>query len=283
VFVLSKKLLRQLFPHEKPIIGMIHLRALPGSPRYDPETMDMERIIALAVEEARMLQDQGVDGLQVENIHDFPYLPGEAIGPETAASLAVATHRVIQAVSIPVGVNCHLNGGMQALAAAVAAGGGWIRVFEWVNAYVSHAGLTEGIGAKLARYRSFLKAEAVRFFCDVNVKHGSHFLISDRSVEEQAFDAESEGAEAIIVTGFETGQAPTPEKVRRLASAVGIPLLLGSGVSVQNAASLLEFADGAIVGSAFKKEGNWKNPVDPQRVREFMRSVEEIRREGRAK
>ena len=270
-------LLAAILPVAKPIIGMVHLRPLPGSPLYDPRQLGVDDVIEIAVDEARTLAAAGVDGLQVENIWDYPYLKGTAVGHETTAAMAVAASRVKDAVDLPIGINCHLNAGMQALAVAVAVGARWIRVFEWVNAYVSHAGIIEGIGGQLARYRSQLKAEGIRFLCDVNVKHGSHFIISDRTIAEQAHDAETEGADGLIVTGFETGIAPTPERVRDLAEHVSLPVLIGSGMTEHNVVELLRYADGAIVGSYFKAGNNWKNPVDESVTRSFMNVVREFR------
>jgi len=270
-------LLADILPVAKPIIGMVHLRPLPGSPLYDPRQLAVDDVIEIAVDEARTLAAAGVDGLQVENIWDYPYLKGTAVGHETTAAMAVAASRVKDAVDLPIGINCHLNAGMQALAVAVAVGARWIRVFEWVNAYVSHAGIIEGIGGQLARYRSQLKAEGIRFLCDVNVKHGSHFIISDRTIAEQAHDAETEGADGLIVTGFETGIAPTPERVRDLAEHVSLPVLIGSGMTEHNVVELLRYADGAIVGSYFKAGNNWKNPVDESVTRSFMNVVREFR------
>ena len=89
---------------------MIHLKALPGAPLYDPVNMDMKKLLSLAVEEAKILESAGVDGLQVENIWDYPYAKDKEISLECTAALAVATHEVARSVSIPVGVNCHLNG-----------------------------------------------------------------------------------------------------------------------------------------------------------------------------
>lgn len=273
----TKALLKEIFAKRKPIIGMIHLRPLPGSPQYEPAKLDMRGITEIAVEEALTLEEAGVDGLQVENIWDFPYVQGSQIGHETAAALAVAALKVREAVRLPIGINCHLNGGQVALAVAVAAGARWVRVFEWVNAYVSHAGITEGIGGQLARYRHALRADEVKFLCDVNVKHGSHFMISDRSIAEQAHDAESEGADVLIVTGFETGRAPTADRVKELAASVGIPLLIGSGLTAENAADLLCHADGAIVGSYFKVDGDWRKQVSLERARRLMAEVEALR------
>ncbi len=266
------------FKYKKPIIGMVHLFPLPGSPLYDPAGRGMDSLIKLAVDDARKLEDGGVDGLQIENIWDYPYLKDTDIGNDTVAAMAAIAVKVKEAVRIPIGINCHLNGGMAATAIAVAVGAKWVRVFEWVNAYVSHAGITQAVGARLARYRSALRADAdIKYLCDVNVKHGSHFMISDRSIAEQAHDAESEGADALIVTGFETGIPPTYDKVKDLSSHVGLPLFLGSGITAENAHQLLSVSDGAIVGSAFKTSGNWKNTVELSNVKQFMDEVKQFR------
>lgn len=271
---------QKIFNTDKAIIGMVHLRPLPGSPMYDPKKMGMEQIIEIAAKEAQLLEKGGVDALQIENIWDYPYIKGAEIGSQTVAAMTAAAVCVKQAVNLPIGVNVHLNGAEQSLSIALACGAKWIRVFEYVNAYVSHAGIIEGVGGALSRCRTALGArEDILFLCDVNVKHGSHFMISDRSLQEQANDAVSEGAEALIVTGFETGIAPTPQKVKEFSEHVEVPVLLGSGTTPQNVGKLLQFADGAIVGSYFKEEGNWKNPVSLKRTQEFMSCVREMRHE----
>ena len=275
-------MLDRIFKYTKPIIGMIHLKALPGAPLYDPVNMDMKKILSIAVEEAKILESAGVDGLQVENIWDYPYAKNEQISYECAAALAVAAHEVSRSVSIPVGVNCHLNGGEAALACAVAGQAKWIRVFEWSNAYISQAGFVDAVGSRVARMRNNLKANEILCMCDVNVKHGSHFIINDRTIEEQARDVETQGADILIVTGFETGSAPTAEKVESCKEAVKIPIILGSGVTTANAYELLSCADGAIVGSWFKRDNNWKNSVDYNRTKEFMDQVQLVR-EGAGK
>lgn len=273
------KRFESLFSKPKPIIGMVHLRPLPGSPLYDPAEMDMKRILTIARDEARMLEDAGVDGVQVENMWDIPYLPGREIGPETVAALAVGVYEVARSVTIPTGAECHMNGADLALAAAIAGGAQWIRVFEWCNAFISQSGYIEAIGGKVARMRKALDATEIACLCDVNVKHGSHYIIHDRSVEEQAMDVEAQDGDAIIVTGFDTGTPPTVERILSCKNHVRLPILLGSGTTCENAAELLRHADGAIVGSYFKRDGNWKNPVDADRTRAFMQSVEALRKE----
>ena len=268
--------LETVFERKKPVIGMVHLRPLPGSPLYDKEA-GMKKILETAVEEAKMLEAAGVDGVQVENMWDIPYLPERDIDSETIAALAVGIYEVQKSVSIPVGAECHMNGGNIAMSCAVAAGAKWIRVFEWCNAFVSQSGFIDAIGGKVARKRRDLGAEHVLALCDVNVKHGSHYIIHDRSVKEQAMDIEAQDGDAVIVTGFDTGMPPTVERVLECKKAVSLPVLLGSGISNTNISELLAVADGAIVGSWFKEDGNWKNPVSFERTKEFMMEVEKLR------
>ena len=110
----------------------------------------------------------------------------EFVASLARAAVAVGVYEVANSVSIPVGAEIHMNGADKALACAVAGGARWVRVFEWCNAFISQSGYIEAIGGQLARMRSSLKAEDIAFLCDVNVKHGSHYIIHDRSVEEQA-------------------------------------------------------------------------------------------------
>ena len=269
--------LQSIFREKKPIIGMVHLRPLPGSPMYDPASMDMTKILEIAVDEAKKLQDAGVDGVQVENMWDMPYNRPEDIGYETAAALAVGIYEVGKHVSIPVGAECHMNGAECAMASAVAAGARWIRVFEWCNAFISQSGFVNGAGGRVSRMRDRLKAGHILALCDVNVKHGSHYIIHDRSVKEQAMDIEAQGGDAVIVTGFDTGMPPTVDKVLECKAAIGIPVLLGSGLAEENITELLSAADGAIVGSTFKAQGKWQNPVDYYRTKAFMDRVVKLR------
>ena len=267
--------IENVFGEVKPIIGMVHLRPLPGTPFY--REGEMERIIQLAVEEAILLEKGGVDGLQVENMWDHPYLKEDRIGHETTAALAVCARGVRQEVGIPVGINCHLNGSIQALAAAVASGAQWIRVFELANAYISNAGIIEASGPEALRYRRMIGGEQVRILADVLVKHGSHFITSDRDIREQAHDLETFKADGVIVTGGATGEEPKIDDLKEVRSTVSIPLFVGSGITEDNVGTYLTVIDGAIIGSMFKEEGKWQNPVSLERTRSFMDKVKALR------
>lgn len=267
----------KIFSVSKPIIGMIHLKPLPGSPNYDRSIYDMKKIVEFAVEEAKVLEAAGVNGLQIENYWDEPFLKGEKIGYETCTAMTAAACEIARNVQIPIGINVHMNGGKAAMAIACACGAKWIRVFEFVSAYVSYTGITEGIGGELSRYRRMLEAKDIQLLCDVNVKHGSHYIVHDRTVNELALDAQEQGAEGIIITGFSTGIAPSKEKIEEARKNITLPVYLGSGINAENANELLSVSDGAIVGSTFKTNGDITQIVDYNRAKKFMDEVEKIR------
>jgi uncharacterized protein len=259
------------FGHSKAVIGVIHCLPLPGSPKYDGAAP--EALIAHAVEEAQRYERGGVHGLIVENHGDIPFAKPADLGPETAAMMSVIVDRVRARVALPVGVNVLANGAIQALAIAHAAGGAFIRVNQWANAYVANEGLIEGPAAAATRYRSWLHARGVKVFADVHVKHGAHAIVADRSLAELTRDVEFFDADVVIATGQRTGDAADLEEVRAIARATDLPIVIGSGVTVENAGALLEVVDGLIVASSLKEEGVWWTPVSERKVAAFMASV----------
>jgi membrane complex biogenesis BtpA family protein len=250
------------------LIGVVHLLPLPGSPEHRGESV--EAITQRALADARAYAEAGMDGLIVENHGDVPFLKPDAIGPETAAVMAVAAREVRIATGLPVGINVLANAAIPALAVAVAAGAGFIRVNQWANAYVANEGLIEGDAARTLRYRKALGAETVRIFADSHVKHGAHAITADRSVGELTRDLEWSLADAVIATGQRTGDAADPAEIRAVREATVLPVLVGSGVTPANVGTILAQAEGVIVASALKADGVWWNPVDRARARAFV-------------
>ena len=274
----SKRLksLKELFGVEKPIIGMVHLMPLPGSPAY--EGWDMDVVIEAALRDAKALIEGGVDGLIVENMWDLPYYSGASrIPPEEIAAHAVAARAVVKEVNVPVGITVIHNGGRVALGIAKAAGAKFIRVCLYTGAAVWDTGeFDHGNAADLMRLRKLLYAEDIKFFCDIVKKHSVVFPGID--LETHATWADFYMADALIVTGTMTGVPPSPEDVIRVKKVVpDVPVIIGSGLNPSNVKELLTHADGAIVGTYFKVGGITQNPVDPERVRKLMKLVKEIR------
>jgi uncharacterized protein len=263
--------LRDLFTEQKPVIGVIHLPPLPGSPRYSGEAM--AEIYAAGARDARTLAEGGIDGIIVENASDLPFSRPEDIGPETVAALTAACLEIRAAVDIPIGVTCVANGVMPALAVAKAAGAQWVRANQWVNAYVANEGFLDGPAPKAMRYRRAIDANDVRIFADVHVKFGAHAITADRSIDEQARDAEWFDADVLIATGTRTGSPTQPGEVQQVRAGTTLPVIVGSGLDPDQVPALFSVADGAIIGQWLKHDGQWWNPVDPERVERLMKAV----------
>ena len=275
VFPPKANALDELFGVKKPIIGMLHLRPLPGASRYAGQLI--EEIIELALHEAADYQAGGVDGLMVENQGDLPFAKPEDIGHETVAAMTAVAQQVVKECKLPIGVNCLSNAAIPALAIAKASGALFIRASQWANAYVGNSGLIEGAAPKALRYRSFIRAENVRVFSDVHVKHGSHAIVADRPVAEMARDAVWFDSDVLIASGNRTGEATPVGEIEEIKSGANLPVIVGSGLDVRSAAEILKVADGAIVGTSLKQGGLWWNPVDKNRVFELMDLVNKLR------
>jgi uncharacterized protein len=267
--------LEALFPVKKPIIGVIHLKPLPGAPRYDGQ--DVREVYAAAVEDARRLAGGGIDGIIVENAGDLPFARPDDIGPETVAALTAACLEVRTAVDVPIGITCVANGAIPALAIAKAVGARWVRVNQWVNAYVANEGLLNGPAPEAMRYRSMIGARDVAIFADVHVKFGAHAITADRSIAEQATDAEWFDADVLIATGTRTGSPTEPREVEEVRAGTNLPIVVGSGLAPEQVPDLFKVADGAIIGQWLKQDGRWWNPVDPHRVESLMNAVSKVR------
>ncbi len=277
VYVAPKKssVLKDLFHVEKPIIGMVHLLPLPGAPSY--EAGGWSKLIDNAVRDAISLREGGVDGLMVENFMDRPFMKPDDVGSETVACMAVAATEARKASGLPIGISCLANAVTQAFSIALASGARWVRANEWANAYIADEGFVEAAAPKALRHRSHLRADHISVFADVMVKHGSHFIISDRALEEQVRDIEFFQADAVIVTGSRTGAEPRTEELKKVKAVANVPVIIGSGLTPDNALRLLGASDAGIVGTFFKREGHWWNPVELPRVRKFMRLVDGLR------
>ena len=274
IFRKKENALQTIFKKKKVVIGVIHSLPLPGSPQYQGESL--EKIYAFAVAEAQRYAKGGVHGLIVENHGDIPFSKPEDIGHETSAVMAVMTERVRQRVKVPVGINVLANGALPALAIAQASNAAFIRVNQWANAYVANEGIIEGPAAKATRYRSWLRANHLRIFADVHVKHGSHAIVADRTLAELTRDTEFFDADVVIATGQRTGDAAALHEARGIKEATQLPLLIGSGVTEENVIDLLQIADGVIVASSLKEKGVWWTPVSTTKVKRLMNVVAKL-------
>jgi membrane complex biogenesis BtpA family protein len=261
-----------LFKTEKPVIGMVHLPPLPPAPLWQGESYD--QILAFALADAKALSAGGVDAMIVENQNDLPF-SAQDVSPVTTAWMAALTREISRQVSVPVGVNVMFNDWKAEMAAATAGGAQFIRVEVLVDPSWSDMGFLDACAPGLLRLRADLRSD-VAIFADIQGKYTAP--CSPRSLAESAHDAQHRGlADALIVTGSGTGHSAPIENVRLVKEHVSIPVMVGSGVTPQNVDEMLATADGAIIGSWLKKDGKLANPVDEERVKQFMKVVKKAR------
>lgn len=275
IFPSKPNFIKEIFNQDCAVIGMVHLRPLPGAPHFKGGSLD--EVYDWAIRDAMALEEGGVDGLMIENAWDIPFSKPEDIGFETVAAMTSVANRLKSQTNLPIGINCLANGAIQALAVAKAANLPFIRVNQWVNAYIANEGFIEGASAKAARYRSQIKGEEIRMFVDVHVKHGSHSIIADRSLPDQTHDNVFFDADVLIATGTRTGNETELGEIEGIKNHTNLPVIVGSGMTENNAGKILSIADGCIIGSSLKEEGKWWNPVSKEEVMKFMREVEKVR------
>lgn len=258
----------------KALIGMIHVGALPGSPRSE-DTVPM--LAMRAVEEAKLLMDSGFDALIIENMHDRPYVHGRQT-PEVVAAMTRVAVEVASNTDLPLGIQILSGGEREAIAVAQAAEAQFIRCENFVYSHVADEGLlAEAAAGPLLRYRRSLGMDGLAIMCDIKKKHASHALTGDLTIEDCAHAAEFFGADGLIVTGGFTGSPADPDDVKRVKSSVKVPVWVGSGVEPSQLGNLFETADALIVGSWIKHDGVWSNGPDPKRCKELVAEARRVR------
>jgi membrane complex biogenesis BtpA family protein len=247
------------------VIGMVHLRALPGSPRWDG---DMAALVRAALADARALAEGGADAILVENHGDVPFT-ARRVDAATVAGMAVVIGELRREIALPIGVNVLKNDVRSALAVAAATGARFVRVNVHVGAVAADQGIIESEAHDTLRYRRLLGVD-VAILADVQAKHG--MPLAPVPLELEARDCFARGlADALVVSGAATGE-PTPmADLKRVRGAVPeAPLLVGSGATPETVAELLSVADAVIVGTSIKRDGRLANPVDVERVRRLV-------------
>ena len=251
----------------KVLIGVVHLAPLPGSPRW---RANLDRVISLAVNDARVYERGGADALFIENFGDVPFFKTN-IGAETVAAMAAAGRAIQAAVKLPIGFNVLRNDARAALALCAACSGSFIRINVHTGAMLTDQGIVEGEACETLRYRERICPD-VQIFADVHVKHAAP--LGDWPIEIAARDTLERGlADALIVSGTGTGEAADIsdlERVRRVCPTARI--LVGSGITAENVRDYSQ-ADGFIVGTSLKRNGQVHSPVDARRVSALVKAI----------
>jgi membrane complex biogenesis BtpA family protein len=260
--------LRQQIPTG--IIGMVHLKALPGSPGFSGNIDDIENA---AIADANTLLAGGVDAILIENFGDVPFQKN--VDAVTVSSMTRIIREIVKLSDVPVGVNVLRNDAHSALAIATITGASFIRINVHIGAMLTDQGLIEGQAAETLRMRENLGSD-VAILADVGVKHATPFD-ENWTLEQEAKDAWFRGlADGLIISGGGTGSPTKSADIERIHQAVpDAPLIVGSGVRKENF-SEYTLATACIVGTTFKRDGIVGNEVELKRVRELCHSSSEI-------
>jgi membrane complex biogenesis BtpA family protein len=267
------ELISLLLSGYRPILGVVHLPALPGS----PGAIDLDYAIDYAVREVRKLEDAGLDGVIVENFGGKPY-SRRSISRLELTSLTVVVREVVRSTSLIVGVNVLRSSALDALAVAYAAGASFIRVNMYCEPRIAPEGVIEPVARQLESLRRGLSTH-ISVLADIDVKHSyplAHRYDPLRAARECI---ERGSAEALVVTGPATAEPPEPGYVAALASIrEQAPLLLGSGVSESNIELYWNLVDGFIVATSLKVGARTANSYSAERLRKLVDRVKRLRR-----
>ncbi|HSW44939.1 MAG TPA: BtpA/SgcQ family protein [Phycisphaerae bacterium] len=274
---------------DTPIIGMVHLAPLPGSPgnrlRAYPKTrvgpassrsdfrafgwaLSLHEIIGQAIADARALAEAGFDAVLIENFGDSPFR-AVRVDPHTVSAMTVAARAVREAIDLPIGINVLRNDPRAALAVAACCNASFIRVNVHVGVYATDQGIIEGRADETLRYRNRL-GTTTAIIADVHVKHARPLSCTDiaEAAEETAYRGRADG---LIVSGSATGRPTDLDDLRRVRSAVpDRPVLVGSGATATTIRDILACGCGVIVGTFIKQGGVTTAPVDAGLAKAFV-------------
>ena len=249
------------------MIGVVHLKALRS--RFTRRIR--ADIAAIAVEHARAMVDNGVNGLIVENFGDVMFQKRGG----GYCSDHLYRFEIARAVDVPMGF-CVPERAIASLAIAKALDSAFVRVPYYTETSIVDAGMMDSIAAEALRYRKNIGCSA-KIFADVHIKHS--YPLAQRPIELAAEDCWHRGlADAVIITGLKTGGATDPEDVKRVRRALpDLPLLVGSGVTEKNVSDYIDYVDGIIIASSLNIDGKVENGPDPARIEKFVKTLEQYR------
>ncbi|MCI8565181.1 MAG: BtpA/SgcQ family protein [Lachnospiraceae bacterium] len=264
----------RIFENKKPVIGMVHLKPLPGAPLY---AGDMEAVYEAALADLTALTEGGAGAVIVENFGDIPYSTANELITYTAFANIAA--RLREKCRLPMGINVQFNNCEAEWAIAYSCGYDFLRAEVFAENRMGPNGVCEAAGPSLMRFKGRYPKD-IAILADVRVKHT--FSLAEQPLGFTVESIVEGGADALICTGITTGKSPDVEDVREMKRLAGsVPVIVGSGVNERTVKDFLEVSDGAIIGSSFKKDGKVLNPVDRTRVKRLMaqlRQGQEVRR-----
>jgi uncharacterized protein len=263
---------RRVFKTAKPVIAMVHLGALPGSPLHDIEG-GLEALVEGAVRDLDSLQKAGFDAVMFGNENDRPY--EFSVDTASTATMAFVIGRLRERITVPFGVNV-LWDPMSTIALAAATGAAFVREI-FTGTYASDMGPWTPDAGKAMRYRDRLHRRDLAMLYNISAEF-AHSLDQRSLVDRARSTVFSSVPDAVLVSGQITGEAAALSDLESVKKALpSTPVLANTGVKHATVGDVLRVADGCIVGSSLKVDGNTWNPVDPDRAADFMQRARAAR------
>lgn len=268
----SKKWLKDHFRTQKPIIAMCHFDPLPGDPNYDMKK-GLDWVIERAHFNLQALQEGGVDAVMFSNEFSLPYLT--KIEPITTMAMARIITELKPEIKIPYGVNV-LWDPQATVELAVATGASFGReIFSGV--YASDFGLWNTNYGEVARRRSVIGAQDVKLIFNILPEAATY--LANRDIKSIARTTVFNCQPDILCLSGRTAGAETSLDMLKIAveAVPYVPVFANTGVNIGNVNDQLSVVDGAVVGTTFKKNGDFFELVDQNKVSAFMEAVNKLR------
>ncbi len=249
----------------KPVIGMVHLGALPGAPLFDA-SRGLEGLVEDARADLAALQAAGFDAVMFGNENDRPY--EFDVDRASTATMAYVIGQLRSEISVPFGVNV-LWDPISSIALAAATGAAFVREI-FTGTYASDMGpWTPDAGAAM-RYRNRLGRDDLAMLYNVSAEFADS--LDRRPLADRARSAVfSSIPDAVLVSGQITGEAAAMSDLDAVKAVLpDTPVLANTGVKHDTVADVMAAADGCVVGSALKIDGDTWNAIDPDRAADFM-------------
>jgi membrane complex biogenesis BtpA family protein len=258
------ELLRLLKAGRKPVVGMVQLHPLPGGSRYRNATVD--EVLGAALAEARVLVENKIDTLMVQNLGDIPV--DTRVRTVQATWMTRVVGEIAQRFGTPVGLNMLENDAEAMFAVASATGADFVRIKIYVGAMVTPFGIETGQAYAAIKARTEWQADQIAILADVHDRTGVP-LVADSLAADLDAAVRLGAADALVLTGKSYDQ--THELIAAARQVVGsAPVLVGGGVTVDNIAEINAVADGSIVSSSLKGSNTAFGQFDAAKVRAFM-------------
>jgi membrane complex biogenesis BtpA family protein len=253
---------KSVFGDIKPVIAMVHIGALPGSPLFDP-ALDL---VASARADLLALQKAGFDGVMFGNENDRPY--EFDVDTASTATMAAIIGQLKSEITVPFGVNV-LWDPTASIALGVATGASFVREI-FTGTYASDMGPWTPDAGRAMRYRNRLGRSDMAMLYNVCAEF-AHSL-DQRSLPDRARSAVfSSIPDAILVSGQITGEAAPLSDLEAVKAVLPqTAVMANTGVKHETVADVLAIADGCIVGSSLKIDGDTWNSIDSERALDFM-------------